>query len=344
MDVVSPLCESLASVFCWLGWGGSFVGVISFLLFILAVRRFGLLPISLCVAPVLFVAILYYVPHCIYKYDHLFVDVWGDYDDYEGLFSPVSVFFSSIASLGAIVAVIMQASQFKMQRFDDDFSRLLELHRENVLRVNEITKDQDGFFKDTYRDMCILYRALSDSHYPSEDIRKKYGNNFTDKLDQYIGMANSSDKCKINHIVSDGFVECYKEISCCFGSETKKYFHGLYRLIAHVDDAPYRMRKKYSRIIRTLITQNELQVLYYDVLVLSKNTENDDRGKFKKLLERYMVFHNMEMSACFDSLKHSARIGLYSQHAFYSTYDISINSIKAAYRFVHFEVVDALGL
>lgn len=201
-------------------------------------------------------------------------EVTGQFGDSFGF---LASFMSTMAVLGALFTVHVQSRNYERQQFEQNFYILL----------NNIRRERD----------CVTVRIMgpdriSDRIYESANYHKLKRNL---RLDRHVfegiegvGIQLLRLRDAIGH---DGFSDVkqvgknYRKVmeACSMGN----YFRMLYHLYKMVDVAPVRDKFFYTRIIRAHLSGAEARLIAYNCVV------GEGRQKFKMLVEKYSVLHNL---------------------------------------------------
>lgn len=234
-----------------------------------------------------------------------------DYEDRGTLgdmFGTINSLFSGLAFAGIIFTILLQRKELgyqreelketreefiiqnktlKLQRFENTFFNLLQLHHQIVSDIDYNKRIPTGMNFENMENITVKGRDVFKDEF--QRISLKLGDT------KYLDELN---KIYMNH---------YEKVRTDFGH----YFRNLYRIIKMVHEtefvtleeldikkkdpeslAPYfehnhRERYKYTSIVRSQLSDYELLILFYNCL--SENGEE----KFKPLIEEYSLFKNL---------------------------------------------------
>lgn len=206
------------------------------------------------------------------------------------MFGAVNSVFSGLAFAGIIITIYLQRKELgyqrdelretrkefqqqnetlKLQRFENTFFSLLELHHKIVDSLDIIDKGDE-------------FSYVADNEYRRRDIFKYLYDNY------FIHFKGVLDKKELN--------ESYKVIYQKNNTELGHYFRNLYRIIKLIDSQDFKLQKneslekmkyKYTCIVRAQLSDYELLTLFYNCI--SEYGEE----KFKPFIEKYVLFKNI---------------------------------------------------
>jgi hypothetical protein len=223
------------------------------------------------------------------------------------MFGAVNALFSGPAFGGIIFTIFLQSKELKIQRKE------LKDTRKEFKTQNETLKIQR--FENTFFNLLSIHHQIVNSIvYNYEDI-KYYGNTHDlfgispDKEPKEITInlkGRELFKYRYKEMqqymedfpekYSENYLNQYHQSQAYFGH----YFRNLYRMIKLVDQTDffynsrntpieevYKMKYKYTSMIRAQISDYELLMLFYNCLTELGNE------KFKPLIENYTFFKNL---------------------------------------------------
>lgn len=166
--------------------------------------------------------------------------------------------------------MVEQSQTFKLQRFENTFFNLLDLHHQIVNNIesqfDEVHK-KNGKVVNNQR-IVLRGRDVFKNDYP--------------RLLEHIGK-NIKNEEELNK----KYLHCWYEFQKNFGH----YFRNLYRIIKLVDETSFpnsedfMVRYKYTSMIRAQLSDHELLWLFY-------NSLSDNGKKFKPLIIKYTLLKN----------------------------------------------------
>lgn len=249
---------------------------------------------------------------------------FDDRGTFGDMFGGVNALFSGFALAGIIFTILLQRielkyqreelietrkefkiqnSTLKLQRFENTFFSLLELHHKIVDSI-----DLDVEKQKAVRDMSL--RHIEYETIKSRDVFKHTYNH----MSQYLKTAHSEN------VINKIYTEHYQKYQTDFGH----YFRNLYRMVKLVNDSEllsetkedmddktkeklsYSIKYKYTSIIRAQLSDYELLWLFYNGL-----SENGHE-KFKPLIEKYTLLKNLQK----DNLAQVGHKEHYEKYAF----------------------------
>lgn len=232
------------------------------------------------------------------------------------MFGSVNALFSGLALAGIILTILLQRKELQLQRIE-----LRDTRREFETQ-NATLKIQR--FENTFFNLLNLHNQIVDAidYTNKKNISKRLGiSEYVDEIIQsrdvfqfrYNSMVRELQESPSAY--EEIYLRKYIEAQTDFGH----YFRNLYRMIKLVDetdffydstkvspDEIFEIKYRYTSIIRSQLSDYELLWLYYNCL--SKN----GREKFKPLIERYTLFKNIPK----ELIAHESHIEMYDKMAF----------------------------
>lgn len=253
---------------------------------------------------VIFLFIWFLGGHFVAKGLPILKATFGDLDTLENCFSPINTLFSALAAAGAVYAIISQGKQSRVQQFESVFFSLLNIHRENAqqlsLNINKNEEESSGY--KAFHECYLLLKEIFHRASSPEDFDIFFTPNLT--VDDYIREqieARVDENGLINLPKEKLFEISFKTFEQCVDNALNHYFRQLYHLIVYTDSYAPRLRKtQYIRIIRAQLTTFEFVLLYYNALMSKDYALNHSSSKFKLLIERHCLLHNMDKELLFD--------------------------------------------
>lgn len=238
------------------------------------------------------------------------------------MFGSVNALFSGLALAGIILTILLQRKELKLQR-----EELRDTRAEFEIQ-NETLKLQR--FESTFFNLLNLHHqivgAIDYRYYKRKEKNSRYQLANLDEEKEAVTI-NGRDVFRFRYnLMSQNlknsqenyegiYMASYEESSTDFGH----YFRNLYRMIKLVDQTDFfynssrvskeeifKIKYKYTSIIRSQISDYELLWLFYNCL--SQNGVE----KFKPLIERYSLFKNMPSKL----IANPNLIGMYAPSAY----------------------------
>ena len=235
------------------------------------------------------------------------------------MFGTVNSLFSGLAFAGIVITILLQKKELslqrkelkltrkefslqndtlQLQRFENTFFNLLKIHHQIVNSIEVFKHQIDSPIANT------IYKG-----------RKVFSVKYNEFMKDYINKIEEP-----NIFNEELYMRYYEEMQVHFGH----YFRNLYRMFKLVDKAQlisnpnlryseisnFRIRYKYTCIIRSNLSDYELLWLFYNCL--SKN----GRDKFKPLIIKYTILKNLP----FDKLIYMQHKNLIDNKAFKREY------------------------
>lgn len=192
-------------------------------------------------------------------------------------FGFLASFMSTMAVIGALFSLHVQSKNYERQQFEQNFYTLLgnvQKERERLcVKVSGKGTISDYLYEST------KYHGLKDLL--KSDIFKYSGPECAPlqvlRLRDAIGVLGYADIKTVE--------KQYQFVmrACDFGN----FFRLLYHLYLMIDKSPVKGKRFYARIVRAHLTSPEMRLVAYNCIV------GEGRHKFKKLVIKYSVLHNM---------------------------------------------------
>lgn len=226
----------------------------------------------------------------------LFIDenergIFGD------MFGAVNALFSGLAFAGVVYAILLQRKELKLQRQELALTRKeLQGQRHEFKEQNDTLRRQR--FENTFFQMLSLHNEIIDSMellYANNTLIIK-GRSVFKWVNGYIQTEIKNMIKKNSKITSnDACVQGYNSIYNDHQSYLWHYFRLLYRIIKFVNESDVEDKKFYTDIVRAQLSNQELQLLFYNCLTPSLGKE-----KFKPLVEKYALLNNLPLEGIHD--------------------------------------------
>lgn len=241
------------------------------------------------------------------------------------MFGAVNALFSGLAFAGIIITILLQRSELKLQRdelretreeyktqnetlklqrFENTFFSLLNLHHQIVGGMNIIERRKTTSSSPVNR---LVSSAPGTVEHVTIAGREVFGNRYNQM------RRELSDRTLTTF--EPAFMRHYSASQTDFGH----YFRNLYRMIKLVDqtdffydsfrieqDAVFEIKYKYTSIIRSQLSDYELLWLFYNCA--SKNGNE----KFKPYIEKYSLIKNIPK----DLLGNINHVSFYKEEAY----------------------------
>lgn len=244
------------------------------------------------------------------------------------MFGSINALFSGMALAGIIITILLQSQELKyqreelretrkefktqnetlkIQRFENTFFNLLNLHHQIVAAMDYqyVTKGAPTFSQQIIQ-VKQTTKSAKEKVINGRDVFRYLYN----KMNPDLAHLNAEE---INGIYKHHYDKAHTD----FGH----YFRNLYRMIklVHLTDFYYhesdmdelniyKTKYKYTSIIRSQLSDYELLWLFYNCL------SEYGKEKFKPLIEKYCIFKNLPVDLL-GSLSHKQ---LYAESAFSS--------------------------
>lgn len=250
----------------------------------------------------------------------------GDRGTFGDMFGSVNALFSGLALAGIILTILLQRKELKLQReelretrtefetqnetlklqrFENTFFNILNLHHQIVSAIDyryyKSKEKERGFFQRSV--MTTTPEEKEAVTITGRDVFRHRYNLMLPKLKEH------PDKYE------EIYLEHYEAAQTDFGH----YFRNLYRMMKLVDqtdffydskkvteDEIFKIKYRYTSIIRSQISDYELLWIFYNCL-----SENGI-DKFKPFIERYSFFKNIPSNLIADK----SHIDFYDKRAF----------------------------
>lgn len=207
------------------------------------------------------------------------------------MFGSVNALFSGLALAGIVLTILLQRKELKLQREE------LRDTRKEFETQNETLKIQR--FENTFFNLLDLHHQIVAA------IDYRYNKRIKDQTEIIINGRDVFRYLYKNMVFfirhdPDNSTAIYKEHYEAARLDFGHYFRNLYRMIKLVDETDFfydinkvsaedafKIKYRYTSIIRAQLSDYELLWLFYNCL-----SENGIE-KFKPLIERYVLFKNL---------------------------------------------------
>lgn len=211
------------------------------------------------------------------------------------MFGAVNALFSGLAFAGMIITLLQQKEELSLQRKElEETRKELEGQKEQQKKQNETLSYQR--FETTFFNLLSAFQKLRDgliyrtSELSRDEVKEYKGISVFDFF--YNQKKNDTNLC-VDPYGGKGILEykatLFREIPDI--SVLDHYYRSMYRVVKYVDESPlirYQDRYDYICILRALLSEYELVMLFYNCLG-SKGCD-----KFKTLVEKYALLKNLD--------------------------------------------------
>jgi hypothetical protein len=221
------------------------------------------------------------------------------------MFGAVNALFSGLAFAGLIVAILLQKDELTLQREELKFTRdEFRGQKEQMELQNETLRKQN--FENTFFALLKLQNDLVSSIDISSGGDVLVGRDCFSSF--YRSFRNNFSRADTNHSLTEllKIHEAYRSTYNNRQGDLGHYFRNLYNLVKFVHTAEVSNKKFYANLVRAQLSNQELQMLFYNCL--SPNGSE----KFKPLIEEYALLKNLPE----DLLCNPTHKTLYSASAF----------------------------
>lgn len=194
---------------------------------------------------------------------------------------------------------IIQNQTLMARNMEGTFFQLISLH-------NEIVDSMNINFE-LHPPLTALKKASAKRRYCFSYFYKYFSDVYKDNID--LTGVSASDTEKIQDVLNESFKKFYWD----FQEDIGHYFRNLYNLLLYVDKSKLENKKFYSHLIRAMLSNFELVLLFYYCLSQYGN-------KMKILVERYSVFVQLSENELLDR----RNMNLFDKKAFEEEFEISI--------------------
>ena len=212
-------------------------------------------------------------------------------------FGAVNALFSGLAFGGVIIAIVLQGQELKSQRvefrhqaFESAFFQLLRLHVD-ILQSLSVQLNPNG---EVYRARQAFTMALG-------EVEGMYSDAVSDDAphDKRLRAANV----------------LYLSVCHSPTADFGHYFRNLYHIVKFIHETPIELeglsedsaKRRYTGFVRAQLSQDELGLLFYGGL------RDDGGSKFKPLIERYSLLHELRLSPKMDKLANHYEVGAFGE-------------------------------
>lgn len=176
-------------------------------------------------------------------------------------FGPISAFMAAVAAISAVSAFRVQQEEL------------------NRLRQREVEEDTRNAIADFERS---FFQLLEHQRQITSSIDIDGGDNQRNGQDAFKAIAYFFQRR-----AQTGLDKAWDETFSKYSNDLGHYFRFLYHLIIFIDGKDFVDRYHYVRLVRAMLSE-------YEIFLLALNCAlGDGREKFKPLIERYALLHNL---------------------------------------------------
>lgn len=202
-------------------------------------------------------------------------------------FGPLNTLMAGLAALGAIAAYRSQARELASSRARQKEQDDIALSDRERIARREIEADrrtEKASFEATYFNLLESLRSMVGSI----DLKTQGGRTVSGH-DSFAVIVRNID----NYAASaDGDMSrAWANLSTNYMTDLNHYFRFLYHVILFVDVSSVPDKYFYVRLLRAMLSEPEL------VLLALNCAYGEGRDKFKELVERYSLLHNLSAGA-----------------------------------------------
>jgi hypothetical protein len=199
---------------------------------------------------------------------------------------------------------IIQNQTLITRKMEGTFFQLISLHNEIVHSLHLDFESHPSYQGKT--------STIANGRYCFNYFYKFFYKTFSDNID-LTGVASSETE-DINLIIKESFKTFFTE----FQEDIGHYYRNLFNLALYVDKSKLNAKKFYCNLIRSLLSNYELVLLFYYCL-------SDYGAKMKILTEKYSLFVQLPENELLDK----RHMNLFDKKAFEEDYDISIEETSS---------------
>jgi putative phage abortive infection protein len=199
-------------------------------------------------------------------------------------FGPLSAVMASIAALSAIAAFRSQVQQYtgdlERRELDDEIAAS-ERERLAAREAAADARTEKLNFETTFFNLLEAFRAIV----ADVDLRTRKGTTAT-AHDAFRIMCNYYEA----RIAYDEETpeRAWQLTADEYKNDLNHYFRFMYHVVKFVDDSSIKEKYFYVRLIRASLSESELKLLALNAQF------GEGREKFKGLIERYALLHNLD--------------------------------------------------
>lgn len=238
------------------------------------------------------------------------------------MFGVVNSLFSGLAFAGIIFTILLQSKELKLQREEIKSNRDEFKTQNNTLKIQR--------FENTFFNLLQLHHQIVNSidyrYYKSKEKAAMYQYAMPNEEKEIVTIQGRDvfryrfNKMK-NDIKNDGlnFEDKYQNHYLDAQSDFGHYFRNLYRIIKFIDESEFfyddkneseevkfKIKYQYTSFVRAQLSDDELIWLFYNCLSQNGNE------KFKPLIEKYSMFKNLP----FELIANEELINTYNVRAY----------------------------
>lgn len=229
--------------------------------------------------------------------------------DYQGLFGDMfgasNALFTGLSFVGVIIAILLQRQELKLQRHELELTRKeMEQTRDEFVTQNFTLKVQQ--FENTFFQMLNLFHNrlndMSAINYSNQIIGKdvfnyintEHLNDLRKELKFILGIDHTRLDNYENEIIDeyakldiDKWINIYSTTNKRFKKILTPYFLSFYSLLRLIDNSEILDKKLYSEIIKSHLTSEEINIIFYESMSGFANKE------FVKLIIKYNIIEHL---------------------------------------------------
>lgn len=184
-------------------------------------------------------------------------------------FGPLNTLMAAMAAIGALAAY---------------FSQKVELEEARTAAAAEQRRSAKRDFETTFFSLISLFRDTTND----VEVKDPFGQNpvrgrdaISRIINDWMGTSSGNDEKD---------QECYRATYAIFQDDLGHYFRLAYHIIQFIDASNAIDKKLYVRIFRASLSNSEI------ILMALNCAYGEGRSKFKPLIEKYALLHNISES------------------------------------------------
>ncbi|WP_301750750.1 putative phage abortive infection protein [uncultured Erythrobacter sp.] len=201
-------------------------------------------------------------------------------------FAPISALMALIAALGAVGAYKIQSSEIaRIRAREEEFDKIAQSDRARAISRQELLdrQTQKQIFENTFFQLLKSHRDLVNGLdlTERETGRQHQGHDvFRLMIEKFKEILNGDRTVKNVARVWESFSEHFRY-------DINHYFRMMYHIVKYIDNSEIEDKYLYIQILRASLSEGEIALL-----ALSCDY-GEGRQKFKVLVEKYALLHNL---------------------------------------------------
>lgn len=227
------------------------------------------------------------------------------------IWSLAGLFFIYVAFLGQKQQLLNQQLELMYSQLELKYTRLeLKGQKKEMSKQNGTLKQQK--FENTFFQMLNLFHSIINSSEIRSGIRdvthsgrdcfkyfvrelKKEENNTLQSLNSFDNLHDFNQEIRdSSNLTLEEIQNIYDVVYQKHKSNLSHYFRTLYHIVKFIDESEIKDKRKYISITRAQLSSYEQVLLYYNCI------HSNGNKRFKPLIEKYSLLHNIDGNELLD--------------------------------------------